>query len=83
MRKLWPVLFLLVLPAIGDAVLTREQAAMSLGQTYTANFYAGETATIWQHMTTQMREVLGSESGLRAFGNKVEQDVGIEVSVIA
>jgi len=83
MRKLWPVLFLLVLPATGNAVLTREQAAMSLGQTYTANFYAGETAAIWQHMTTQMREVLGSESGLRAFGNKVEQDVGTEVSVFA
>ncbi len=83
MRSLWPVLYLLALPVSTGAVLTKEQAAMSLGQTYTANFYAGDMASIWQHMTRQMREALGSEGGLRDFGNKVEHDVGSEISVIA
>jgi Peptidase family M23 len=83
MRILWAVLALLFLPFSSGAVLTKEQAAMSLGQTYTANFYAGDTAPIWQHMTKQMREVLGNEDGLRRFANKVENDVGSEVAVIA
>ena len=78
-----PILGLLFLPVSSDAVLTKEQAAMSLGQTYTANFYAGDMAPIWQHMTKEMRKVLGSQDGLRKFGNKVEQDVGSEVTVIA
>ena len=80
MRSLWPVLYLLALPVSTGAVLTKEQAAMSLGQTYTANFYAGDMASIWQHMTRQMREALGSEGGLRDFGNKVEHDVGSDLS---
>ncbi len=83
MRILWAVLALLLLPFSSGAVLTKEQAAMSLGQTYTANFYAGDMAPIWQHMTKDMRGVLGSEDGLRDFRNKVEHDVGSEVTVIA
>lgn len=83
MRIFWAVLALLFLPFSSGAVLTKEQAAMSLGQTYTANFYAGDMAPIWQHMTKAMREVLGSQDGLRKFGNKIEHDVGSEVTVIA
>jgi len=83
MKNVCAVVSLLILPVSGDAVLTKEQAAMSLGQTYTANFYAGEMSSIWQHMTLQMREVLVSEDGLRAFGNRVANEVGSEVTVIA
>lgn len=83
MQKLWSVLALLILPVSGEAVLTKEQAAMSLGQTYTANFYNGKMTSIWQHMTKEMRGVLGSEDGLRQFGNKVKHDIGSETTVIA
>lgn len=83
MLRIWLALALLILPASGDAVLTREQAALSLGQTYTANFYNGEVAAIWQHMTNEMREALGSENALRQFANKVAHDIGSEVTVIS
>ncbi len=83
MQKFWSFLALLILPVTGDAVLTNEQAAMSLGQTYTANFYRGDMVPIWQHMTKQMRAALGNEEALRQFGKKVGRDIGAEIAVIA
>ena len=82
MQKLLIFLGLLVLPASGNAVLTEEEAAMSLGQTYTANFYSGDTASIWQHMTKQMRAALGTEDELRQFRSKVDREVGSEIAVL-
>ncbi|MFQ5982570.1 MAG: M23 family metallopeptidase, partial [Woeseiaceae bacterium] len=56
---------------------------MSLGQTYTANFYNGDMTEIWRQMTDEMRQVLGTEDGLRRFRSKVEREVGSETAVLS
>ena len=78
MQKLWVLLGLLLLPVSVGAVLAEEEAAMSLGQTYTADFFNDDMGPIWENMTQQMRDALGSEEGLRQFREKVEHDVGAE-----
>lgn len=83
MNGLSPSLFLFLLTVPAGVVQSEEQSAVSLGQTYTARFYAGDMAPVWQHMTEQMQDALGSEDSLREFGRKVEHDVGSEVSVLA
>ncbi|MFQ6004128.1 MAG: M23 family metallopeptidase [Woeseia sp.] len=82
MRKYLIIVCLFVAPATANAVLTEDEAAMSLGQTYTASFYNGDVSVIWRKMTNEMRNVLGTENGLRQFRRKVESDVGRETAIL-
>ncbi len=54
-----------------------------LGRQCTAWFYAGETDRIWQLSSPEMRKLLGSAEGLKAFRDGVVRQAGQETAVLA
>jgi hypothetical protein len=62
--------------------LFADESAMELGKRYTAHFFDGDHRIIWQHMTDEMRSVLGGEPALGEFQQRVVTGAGVEVRVI-
>jgi hypothetical protein len=60
-----------------------EKDVATLGQTFTQNFYSGDTQVIWDKMAPPMRDALGSEKALQEFRQQVSQEIGTETSIIS
>jgi murein DD-endopeptidase MepM/ murein hydrolase activator NlpD len=57
-------------------------AALALGRRLTAQFYADSLDPIWGVMTAEMRQALGTQAGLQAFRQQVNDQIGAETRVV-
>lgn len=56
--------------------------AMDLGKRYTALFFDGRYDLIWQQMTEEMHQAMGSKEALGEFKRRVEAGAGTEARII-
>ncbi len=68
--------------ASGPAELLDEKTAKEDGRMYAQWFYAGKTAEMWAKMSPQMQHALGDEAKLKAFRDRVENQLGAETKVL-
>jgi len=55
---------------------------LELGKRYTSDFFNGDFDLIWQQMTDEMRETMGSKAALGEFQRRVATGAGSETRVI-
>ncbi len=64
------------------AELLDEKTAMGDSRMYAQWFFTGKTAELWAKMSPQMQQALGDEAKLKAFREKVGDQLGAETKVL-
>ena len=82
MRTTMAVFLLTMLLFAASPSHAADDATLALGRALSEQFEKGDTAPIYERMTREMRNAVGSAAGLAAFREKVLRDAGPETGVI-
>jgi murein DD-endopeptidase MepM/ murein hydrolase activator NlpD len=72
-----------VAPLLATALAAQVPDPLATGRQYTAWFYAGETARIWERFSPEMKAALASAESLAQFRRQVIDQIGTEDKVLA
>lgn len=76
------LLFSSMLALLTASPALAQDATLELGRTQTEAFFAGELEPIWDDMTPDMREALGTLEDFEAFRAQLEADIGTEDTIL-
>ena len=74
--------FLLAVVCTASYAAADDADDLDFGRTYTRMFFEGDFSQIWNTMTVQMQQALGSENSLREFHEQVAAQIGAELSIV-